>query len=206
MNNLDYKQKPILAELKSNNEHYSKALSKEKLEDLKKHHPKATIVCCSDSRFPPELIFAVEEGELFVVRIAGNFVEKTPEILDAQKVSISYAVNHLHSPEVIVMGHYGCGAINLTFDEINNYDSSNPLFRNIAPAINKAINEVNKSSSELASKSPTELKHIICAHATKLNVINTILSIRESNIIPESTQIIGAICDENRVVDFFYNN
>jgi carbonic anhydrase len=68
-------------------------------------HPFATLLCCSDSRVPPELVFDQGFGELFVIRVAGNVIDT--DILG----SIQYAVRHLHTHLVVVMGHEGCGAV-----------------------------------------------------------------------------------------------
>jgi len=67
--------------------------------------PFATILGCSDSRVAPELIFDAGLGELFVVRVAGNVL--SVEVAG----SMQYAVSHLQTPLVIVLGHEGCGAI-----------------------------------------------------------------------------------------------
>jgi carbonic anhydrase len=67
--------------------------------------PFAVVVCCSDSRVPPELVFDQGLGDVFVVRVAGNVVD--PVVLG----SVEYAVEHLHVPLVIVLGHEDCGAV-----------------------------------------------------------------------------------------------
>jgi len=68
--------------------------------------PKAIILSCSDSRVGPELIFDQSLGDIFVVRTAGN-------VADAVGLgSIEYAVEHLHSPLLVVLGHQKCGAVN----------------------------------------------------------------------------------------------
>jgi len=68
--------------------------------------PVAIILSCSDSRVGPELIFDQSLGDLFVVRTAGN-------VADAVGLgSIEYAVDHLHSPLLVVLGHQKCGAVN----------------------------------------------------------------------------------------------
>jgi len=67
--------------------------------------PFATILGCSDSRVPPEWIFDVGLGELFVVRVAGNII--SAEVAG----SLQYAGAHLHTPLFVVLGHEGCGAI-----------------------------------------------------------------------------------------------
>jgi len=68
-------------------------------------HPNVIVLSCSDSRVAPELVFDKSLGELFVVRSAGN-------IADAIGVgSIEYAVEHLGSSVLVVMGHTKCGAV-----------------------------------------------------------------------------------------------
>ncbi len=67
--------------------------------------PYAVILTCSDSRVPPEIIFDKGLGELFVIRVAGN-------IPDSIVIgSIEYAVEHLGSSLVMVLGHERCGAV-----------------------------------------------------------------------------------------------
>jgi carbonic anhydrase len=67
--------------------------------------PFATILGCSDSRVPPELVFDVGLGDLFVIRVAGNVF--SPEIAG----SLQYAGAHLGTDLFVVLGHQGCGAI-----------------------------------------------------------------------------------------------
>ena len=70
--------------------------------------PFAVVLCCSDSRVAPEIIFDQKLGDLFVIRNAGNIVDE--EVLG----SIEYAVEHLETPLVVVMGHASCGAVTAT--------------------------------------------------------------------------------------------
>lgn len=81
-------------------------LRKESLLDLAAgQRPFATILGCSDSRVPPELIFDAGLGELFVVRVAGNVF--SPEIAG----TLQYAGAHLGTELFVVLGHEGCGAV-----------------------------------------------------------------------------------------------
>ena len=81
-------------------------VQKEVLAELAKgQQPYATILGCSDSRVPPELVFDAAFGELFVIRVAGNVLG--PAILG----TLQYAGTHLHTPLFVVMGHAGCGAV-----------------------------------------------------------------------------------------------
>ncbi len=68
-------------------------------------HPFVIVLSCADSRVPPEIIFDQGLGNLFVVRVAGNISE--PFALG----SIDYAVEHLHVPLIVVLGHENCGAV-----------------------------------------------------------------------------------------------
>ena len=78
-----------------------------RLKDLAKaQEPWATIVCCSDSRVPPELIFRTGFGELFVVRNAGNTAASTQSL-----GSIEYSVAPVKVPLIVVLGHSDCGAV-----------------------------------------------------------------------------------------------
>lgn len=86
-------------------------VQKEILADLAKgQHPYATILACSDSRVPPELIFDAGFGELFIVRVAGNVL--SPEVAG----SLQYAGRHLCTPLFVVLGHTNCGAVAAALD------------------------------------------------------------------------------------------
>jgi carbonic anhydrase len=67
--------------------------------------PNVIILSCSDSRVSPELVFDQSLGDLFVVRTAGNVAD--PVGLG----SIEYAIDHIHSPLLVVLGHSKCGAV-----------------------------------------------------------------------------------------------
>ena len=70
--------------------------------------PFAVVLGCSDSRIPPEILFDRGMGDLFVIRVAGNVLD------DVVLASIEYAVLHLETPLVLVLGHSSCGAVAAT--------------------------------------------------------------------------------------------
>ncbi|HJV89291.1 MAG TPA: carbonic anhydrase [Holophagaceae bacterium] len=72
--------------------------------------PFAVIVTCSDSRVPDNFIFDQEAGRLFTIRVAGELLEP------GGIASVDYAVEHLGSKVVIVMGHASCGAVKAVRD------------------------------------------------------------------------------------------
>jgi carbonic anhydrase len=94
-------------------------------------NPMAVVVSCSDSRVVPEYVFDVGLGEVFTVISAGNIVDKIG------LGSIEYAVGHLHTPLVIVMGHEKCGAVKAAYHG-HNESNITAIVKKIAPAVKKA--------------------------------------------------------------------
>jgi len=81
--------------------------------------PFATILGCSDSRVPPELIFDAGFGDLFIVRVAGNV--NSPEVMG----TFQYAAMYLRTPLFVVLGHEGCGAIDAAL-AVKHHDATVP--------------------------------------------------------------------------------
>jgi len=109
-------------------------VQKEVLKELAKgQQPYATILGCSDSRVPPELVFDAGFGELFIVRVAGNVLG--PSILG----TLQYAGTHLKTPLFVVMGHEGCGAVKAAiatkFSGARHRSRIALLLKNILPAL-----------------------------------------------------------------------
>ena len=84
--------------------------------------PFAAILACADSRVPPELLFDVGIGDLFVVRVAGNSLDKLGQ------QSLEYATGHLGVELVMILGHQGCGAVKGAVDA---YPASAPEFLSV---------------------------------------------------------------------------
>src|SRR6201993_1287152 len=77
-------------------------------------HPFAIILGCADSRVSPELAFDQTRGRLFVVRLAGNFVD------DNGLASIEYGASVLGASLIMVLGHNKCGAVKAAVDVVTN--------------------------------------------------------------------------------------
>jgi carbonic anhydrase len=93
-------------------------------------HPAAVILSCSDSRVPPEILFDQGVGSLFVVRAAGNTYDQLA------LESIEYAVAHLGTSLIVVMGHDQCGAVTAAVAEYPK-PTAGPMIKNIYPAVAK---------------------------------------------------------------------
>ncbi len=100
----------------------------------KKQQPFAIVLGCSDSRVPVEIVFDQGFGDLFVIRVAGNVVAPS------QLSSIEFAAERFGARLIVVLGHSHCGAIQTTFEEIQQppeEQSRNlrPLVELIRPAV-----------------------------------------------------------------------
>lgn len=95
-------------------------------------HPFATIISCSDSRVPVELVLDAGIGDLFIIRVAGNVcaVDETG--------SIEYAVEHMKTPLLVVLGHSKCGAVTAACHHDVEHGSVSELIERIQPAVRRA--------------------------------------------------------------------
>ncbi|TYQ28409.1 carbonic anhydrase [Pseudanabaena sp. UWO311] len=92
-------------------------------------HPFAIVLGCADSRVVPELIFDQGVGDLFVLRVAGNVAD------DAVIASIEFAVEHLGTRLVVVLGHERCGAVMAAIGHAFSEGKLNSLIKYIEPAV-----------------------------------------------------------------------
>jgi carbonic anhydrase len=102
---------------------------------VKSQSPFAVLICCSDSRVAPEILFDQGLGDLFVIRTAGNIIGDT-DIGD-----VEYALDVLGSRLVVVMGHENCGAVNAAIKGITPTDQIAKIVDALQPAIDKARKE-----------------------------------------------------------------
>jgi carbonic anhydrase len=94
--------------------------------------PYAIILSCADSRVPPEIIFDQGLGDVFVIRVAGNVLDEV--ILG----TIEYAVEHLHTPLVMVLGHDKCGAVTAAVERVPTNNHVQAVVDALQPALTLA--------------------------------------------------------------------
>jgi len=157
----------VLTKLKEGNQRFIKNQLENILVDqttkaqlVKGQSPYAIILSCADSRVVPELIFDAGLGELFVVGVAGN-VANTSSL-----ASMEYAVAHLGSPIIMVLGHQSCGAVTAAVAGGDNGPNLNHLLEFIAPALKEvsdptSVDEVSRKNAELTVKVITDDSEII---------------------------------------------
>ncbi len=111
----------------------------------------ATLLSCSDSRVPPELIFDCGIMDLFIVRLAGNV------LCDSALASIEYGVLHVHTPLLLVMAHSQCGAVTAVVNEMQkkearetNHDETHvhELFKHIIPVVKPLLEETQLTDKQ----------------------------------------------------------
>ena len=112
--------------------------------------PYAIVLSCADSRVVPEFAFDTGIGEIFVIRIAGNVANIE------SLASIEYAVAHLGTKLIMVLGHQNCGAVTAAIAGGDNGHNLNILLAQINPAIEKAgenatVNNVVRKNAELVA-------------------------------------------------------
>lgn len=105
-------------------------------------HPMATILACSDSREPVELIFDRGVGDLFVLRVAGNVCD------DAMLDTMQFGVVSLGTRLCVVMGHTRCGAVAATCTNPD-VEHVQHLIQTIAPAVERVEKKTGKSGEEI---------------------------------------------------------
>jgi len=122
--------------------------------------PYAIILSCADSRVVPELAFDAGLGELFVVRVAGNVANSS------SIASIEYAVAHVGSKLIVVLGHESCGAVTAAVAGGDNGYNLNHLLAHISPAIaasgeDASINDIVRKNVQLSIQELTSRSQII---------------------------------------------
>tara|TARA_R110002012_G_scaffold72738_2_gene185827 strand:- start:29019 stop:29756 length:738 start_codon:yes stop_codon:yes gene_type:complete len=136
-------------------------------ETVEAQFPKAIVLSCVDSRVPVEDVFDKGIGDIFVARVAGNFVN--PDILG----SMEFATKVSGAKLILVMGHENCGAIHAAIDgvELRNITT---MLENIKPAVEMST----KSTGERTSKNRLFVHEVV-----ENNVYRNINRIKEDSII-----------------------
>jgi carbonic anhydrase len=146
--------------------------------------PFATILSCSDSRVPPELVFDQGFGDLFVIRVAANII--ATDVLG----SIQYATRHLHTPLVVVMGHESCGAVTAAVDALEGRGNEPRFIAALVAAIEPGLKGL-----------PIDLEGADCVHAAvEANVrwsMRQLAALRESQLglKQKRSALVGAVYD-----------
>jgi carbonic anhydrase len=121
----------------------------------KTQHPFATIISCSDSRVPPEIVFDQGLGDLFIVRVAGNVIN------DEGLGSTEYSVDHLGTRLILVLGHQSCGAVQAARETIAAKGKAPGHIQSLVTAIKPAVEATAKDDLETTVKA--NVKNVVKA-------------------------------------------
>lgn len=134
---------------------------------VRDQRPIAAVLGCSDARVPPSVILDQGLGDLFVVRVAGHVLG------DDVVASVQFAVERLNVPVVLVLGHDGCGAVDLGLDVVRaGGETTAPLIREIAPAARAAL-----------AASGTEDRTCVLADAVRRHARATAAALRDDAVL-----------------------
>jgi len=182
----------VLKEFKNGNQRFNsgKLTQRDHSDKIRKavtggQFPKAMVLSCVDSRVPVEDVFDQGLGDVFVGRVAGNFVNT--DLLG----SMEFACKVSGAKLIIVMGHQHCGAIKGAIDDVH-LGNITSMLRNIKPAIKMSQN----FEGEKSSKNDVYVKIV-----NKNNIRNTISQIRAKSEILKEMENKGEI----KIVGVYYS-
>lgn len=160
-------------------------------------HPFAVVISCSDSRVTPEIIFDQGLGDIFSIRTAGNVMA------DFEEGSVEYAVDHLHTHLVVVLGHTHCGAIKAFLETKDEHQHHVCDHGHVQSILDKLDSEPEEK--DVLSEKGADLYN----QAIRANVSNGVRQLRESDPMlskmykEHQINIVGAIYNiESGEVEF----
>jgi len=160
--------------------------------------PFATILGCSDSRVPVEIVFDQGLGDLFVIRVAGNII--APSLIG----SVEFAAEQFGTRLVVILGHTQCGAIQGTLEQLQRpVENQSRNLRSIVDLIRPSVEGL--LATNLAHDRPA-----LIHEAVRANIRASVMQLRHgSDVIEQLIQtdgltVVGAEYSlETGVVDFF---
>lgn len=142
--------------------------------------PPVAVLACADSRVAPEWVFEQTPGRLFVVRDAGN-------VADVHAIaSFEYAVAHLDTRLIVVLGHSSCGAVKAA---AAGGDPGSPALRDLVEVIAPAVAEAHQAGGDLV-KTAIEVNVRRSVHALTAHSDILATAVREGRL-----RIVGGVHD-----------
>lgn len=157
-------------------------------------HPRVAILGCADSRVPISIVFDQGLGDIFAIRVAGNYLDTSTE------GSLEYAVVHLQVKVLIIMGHEGCGAVGaaqLPQSEINKEPT---CLCNLLSSIKEGLNEQHLKN--ICDKKAMDREAVVS------NVNKQVVKLKSNVVVKRSIErgelkVVGAFYQQSSgIVDF----
>jgi carbonic anhydrase len=174
-----------IARLKDGNAKYVSApqlcagdLIKQREQVAKGQTPWATIITCSDSRVPPELLFGgLGLGEVFVARTAGNTADT------ATMGTIEYGAEHLGVPLIVVMGHERCGAIAAACEVVEKHTKFPGAIGALVSAIVPAAEAVYKKPGDFVDNAVRENARRTAAEVGRSEIVSHLVKANKVKVL-----------------------
>jgi carbonic anhydrase len=176
-----------LQRLVKGNERYVEGVSrrhdfKHEREALTKgQNPFAGILSCADSRVAPELAFDTGRGDLFVCRVAGNFLNNDGI------ASFEYAVQVLNTPLLMVLGHQSCGAVDAAIKSIGEGTTLPGHLPSLVEAISPSV---KATAGKPGNPLDNAIRQNVLLNVEKLKTVTPII---ETFVSEKKVQVIGAV-------------
>jgi carbonic anhydrase len=176
-----------LARLKAGNHRYVEGVTKrhnfvaERAALVLGQNPFAAILSCADSRVAPEYAFDTSRGDLFVVRVAGNFINAD------NLASFEYAVAELKTPLILVLGHEACGAVKATITAIKENETLPGHLPDLVAALKPAVTAVLNEPGDILENA---IKENVRQNVANLKAATPILS---AAVADKQIAVVGGI-------------
>jgi len=129
--------------------------------------PFAVILGCSDSRVPVEIVFDLDLGDLFVIRVAGNVVASS------QIGSVEFAASQFGTRLVVVLGHTQCGALAATLQELRRREPASGT-----KGLRSIVDRIRPAVEELVAADPGADPEALMRRAVRANVRTSVRQLR----------------------------
>jgi carbonic anhydrase len=142
-------------------------------------YPFASIVSCADSRVSPELAFDQGPGDLFVIRVAGNFVNEDG------LASLEYGAVVLGSRLIMVLGHSDCGAVNSTIKAMSEGTTLPGHLPSLVNAIRPAVEaaQANKAADLLREATAENVRRAVAYLQTAKPLLSDLVSAGKLKVV-----------------------
>ena len=147
----------------------------------KGQNPYAGILSCADSRIAPEYAFDSGRGDLFVCRVAGNFLN------DDAVASFEYAVAVLNTPLLMVLGHRSCGAVDAAIKSIKDNTTLPGHLPSLVSAISPAVKAV---ANQPGNTLDNAIKQNVVLNVEKLKSATPII---DRAVADQKVRVVGAV-------------
>jgi carbonic anhydrase len=147
----------------------------------KGQNPYAGILSCADSRIAPEYAFDTARGDLFVCRVAGNFLN------DDGIASFEYAVQVLNTPLLMVLGHQACGAVDAA---INSIKDGTTLPGHLPSLVNAIAPAIKATQNQPGNALDNAIRKNVLLNVEKLKAASPII---DKFVSEKKVRVVGAV-------------